>query len=376
MALTLVNYRLIPKILAGLAFVVGLVNVLTGALLILSLQDTDVFYNQWLQLVQVERGSNMLAILVGIVLVALGRGLWQQRRATWRWTVFFLLVSLVNSFLPPVTWHTAILSLAYLLLLVVYRRQFYRRTMDSMHYQKTIAWLSVLFALSYGVIGSYLLRTQFNNIHNWVDALYYTLETYSTVGYGDIVPVTSNAKIFTISMIIIGVVSFLTALSVLLGPVIQRNIKGVYKMVSTITRLDEHILLCGDNLLTREVAQTLLSQGKQCFFLEPTLALAATLEADGFTVVHVNPANEDDLRKVNAHRAAYLLSAYEDDARNILVMMAASQVREGHPGTKLELIARIEALHNIDKAKRAGATQVISPLKISADIVIKGFQLS
>ena len=137
-------------------------------------------------------------------------------------------------------------------------------------------------------------------------------------------------------------------------------------MVSNFSHLSEHILLCGDNVLTRELASHYIRQGKVCFFLEHEVTRAAILEADGFNVVHINPENPAELSSVNLHKAVSLVSAYDDDARNILVMMTAQSLQDEIKNPTLALVARIEQLHNIEKAKRAGATKVISPLKESA----------
>jgi Trk K+ transport system NAD-binding subunit len=142
-------------------------------------------------------------------------------------------------------------------------------------------------------------------------------------------------------------------------------------MMSSFSRMDKHVLLCGDNVLTRQLALSLTSQGKICFFMESDVTIANTLEADGFNVVQVNPENADELKQVNLHKAICIVSAYEDDSKNILVMMTAQSLNEDTKNDKLQLIARIEQPHNLDKAKRAGATQVISPLKMSAEWVAK-----
>ncbi len=76
-------------------------------------------------------------------------------------------------------------------LLLVYRHHFHKLQNDPLHFQKVVAWLSIFMALAYGVIGSYLLRGEFHGIQTWTDAIYYTFETYSTVGYGDILPGTT-----------------------------------------------------------------------------------------------------------------------------------------------------------------------------------------
>ncbi len=364
--------RWVPKVLAGMMFMIGVVDVLTGLLLMfhVNFSDDTGIYAEFSNITHLELGSNLAMVVLGFILIILGRGLFQQKHFAWQWSMVLMFLSLLDSVLSHV-WHTGILSLAFMILLISYRRYFHRLQNDSMHFQKMIAWLSIVMALGYGIVGSYLLRAEFKGLTSWTDAIYYTFVTYSTVGYGDIVPISPDAKMLTVSMIVVGVVSFLTALTMLLGPLIQRNITGVYKMMSSFNRLDKHVLLCGDNVLTRQVALSLTGQGKFCFFMESDPGISAALEADGFNVVHVNPENAAELKQVNLHKAVCIVSAYDDDSKNILVMMTAQSLNEETQNPSLKLIARIEQPHNLDKAKRAGATEVISPLKMSAEWVAK-----
>ena len=81
-----------------------------------------------------------------------------------------------------------------LVLLLITHRLFKEKSERRIGYQQLLALTSVLLALSYGMVGSYILRDQFANLKTWLDALYFTVVTYATVGYGDITPLTPQAK--------------------------------------------------------------------------------------------------------------------------------------------------------------------------------------
>ena len=364
----------IARAFALFIFLDGLANIATAIFIIFHLNHY-IHADQYASVVfddsKFKHGSDFIMLFLGLFLMKLGHGLFMQQRSSWYWAMAVVILSIINSLIPPVSLHLAISGGIYLALLFGFRRYFYRVDNGSMTYQQAIAWLSVFFALAYGICGSYFFRAEFNHIDTWVDAFYYTIVTYSTVGYGDIIPVTPDAKIFTASMILIGVVSFLTALTVLLGPLIQRNIRGVYKIMASLSRLNQHILLCGDNVMTRELARLYIQQGRACFFLEPNIALATALEADQFPVIRINPENTESLKEVKLQKAACLVAAYDDDAKNILIVISARSIDEANTGRHCRIVARIEELHNIEKAKRAGATEVISPLKMSADWLLK-----
>ncbi|MDF1759774.1 MAG: NAD-binding protein [Coxiellaceae bacterium] len=325
-------------------------------------------YADMTELVKVQQSSDFLSIIFGIILIVLGSGLYQQKYTAWVWTVIFSLLAFVNATLPAPSWFGMAFSIFIFVLLVINRRHFFRRSNSAAHYQTLIASCSVIFALVYGSVGSYLLRAQFHGLSNWIDAIYFTIVTYSTVGYGGITPITENARIFTITMILIGVGSFVTALSVLLGPVIQKNVKGVYKMVSHLSHLKGHIVLCGDNVLTHECAKAYVDHAQKCFFLEPDKTIAQRLEDAGYNVIAINPMNEKELATCNLEAATCFIAAYEEDSENILAIMSAATVCG--KDRKTRLIARIEKSYNVQNAKQAGADEVISPLRVSAHTIL------
>lgn len=362
--------RKMPAFLACVSLLLGLANLFTGIAPVFSIHSPTAIshYVDLTQLMKVQQSSDFLSIFFGIILISLGNGLYRQKHSAWLWTVIFSLLALINAALPTQSWWGMAFSLLFFILLMLNRHHFYRRSNSSARTQTLIASFSVIFALAYGSVGSYILRQQFHGLANWIDAIYFTIVTYSTVGYGGITPATENARIFTITMILIGVGSFVTALSVILGPVIQRNMKGVYKMVSHFSHLKNHIILCGDNVLTHECANAYSDQPQKCFFLEPDKAKAARLEDAGYNVIAINPMNEQELATCNLESASCFIAAYDEDAENILAIMSAATVC----GTnrKVRLIARIEKSYNVQNATQAGADQVISPLRVSAQTIL------
>ena len=168
-----------------------------------------------------------------------------------------MIVLLANNLYRGTTPHTAVVTLTLIAGLSLSHKQFYCRSEVKLGYAQIVALFSVLFALGYGIIGSYALRAQFNNLETWIDAVYFTFVTYSTLGFGDIHPLTAEAKIFVISMIPIGVGSFITAIATLLGPALEKRLKGVLGIMKKFQHITNHVIICGYSNVSESVIDEL-----------------------------------------------------------------------------------------------------------------------
>lgn len=367
------RHGVVPKVIGIAMMLYGIGNFLVGMLPMfglagaLSLDELNRYTG-----FEVQHASEIMSIFIGLVLIGLGLGLLSRRRGAWFWSIILQAIVFVNSCLPAFNFETLTASILFCGALIIYRKEFYVRNTQSQGIEIAIAWMSVLFALLYGILGSYFLRDQFSGIHNYIDAVYFTVVTYSTVGYGDITPITPNAKMFTISMIIIGITSFVTTLTVLIAPIIQSRVRGVYRIMNKLNSFTNHIVLCGYNDLSRLAATQLVKGGSVCLFLEKDHNIAEQIRADGFNVVTGDSSNSEQLASSNFKQADTLICADDDDAVNILTLMAAAELKENRTSSKaLKLVVRIEEPQNVDKAKRLGADTVISPAVIGGDLIAK-----
>ena len=114
-----------------------------------------------------------------------------------------------------------------LVLLLLFRRSFTRASLAT---GTLFALTGVLFTLGYGVLGSYVLGADFTpKLTNIIDAVYFAVVTMATVGYGDITPRTAEARLFCVSLIVLGLVVFATSLTAIIGPLIDNRMKKLLK---------------------------------------------------------------------------------------------------------------------------------------------------
>ncbi len=354
----------IPTLMSIFMIIVGIVHFLTGVIPVFrAATEQDLGnYSQYFFLADADQMGQVFSLFLGFVLMGLGLGLYHRRRSAWGWSLAFLLIALVNSIFGHLQLPNLVLSVLFIIALIILRSHFNLKSTSRMTYTQVISWLSVLFAVAYGAIGSYLLRDQFHGIHTWIDAIYYTLVTYSTLGYGDITPVTTDAKIFVISMIIIGVSTFVAAITLLFGPMIEKRIKGVLSIMNKLRNISNHVIICSYNPMSQYAANLLLEQGETVLFILRNPDLQSQLEHAGFHVLIGDATQQEVLESANLQKAKSIICAFEGDADNILTVMSAEALRKTLPPAKqFKILTRIEQKQNIQKAESIGADKIITP---------------
>lgn len=163
--------------------------------------------------------SGLSSFLLGFLLTLLGFGIYRRLKVVWGITSFLLIVSILFNLLA---WNFLGVFLSGAILWYLYSKKDEFRAPLKISFQYIVAIWIMAFILIYGTTGFLLLGDQFEpNISTSVQALYQTVITVSTVGYGDFVPVTESARIFTVSTVLLGVGGFFSIIILLVSPFIK-----------------------------------------------------------------------------------------------------------------------------------------------------------
>jgi voltage-gated potassium channel len=317
--------------------------------------------SRFLQYTYFQQASFIITMLLGLMLVYLGWGLYLKKRSSWLMSVGLLALLIIAAIYPKLNIIQLCLAVVSLIVLVLYKKSFTVVT-ESVNRQSWVAWLSALVAVLYGTLGSYALHDQFKNIHSLTDAFYYTVVTYSTVGYGDVSPITGEAKLFVVTMILVGLAAFAAIITMVIGPMIQEKLKKVFAMVESISQLKNHAILCGLNPLTLELAKGYVKKKVTVLFIVDNPNDLKKLDEMGYHALLGNMSDQDIIRQASLVHASYCVCALDDDAQNILITMKVANATKGkHPKHPLQLITIIRDESNEGVAKDSGATQVIVP---------------
>ncbi|MBO0331702.1 potassium channel family protein [[Muricauda] lutisoli] len=225
---------------------------------------------------------------------------------------------------------------------------------------KIVLALSLMVVvLLFGVVG-YKMLSDFT----WIEAVYMTIITVTTVGFSEVRPLDANAKIFTVFLIVTSVFIFGFAISVVTEYILGKNSLELLKkkkVKKQIDSLSNHVVVCGFGRNGMQAAEKLIAYKKPFVVIEKDKEIIDRHEEDVLFVE--GDANEDEiLLQAGIDRAQYLITAVPDDAANLFIVLSARQLNKN-----LFIISRASQITSIKKLEFAGANKVIMPDKIGGD---------
>lgn len=222
-----------------------------------------------------------------------------------------------------------------------------------------LALALLVMVLLFGVFGY-----RFLSDYTWIDAFYMTIITVTTVGFSEVRPLDTEAKIFTVVLIVTSVFIFAFAISVITEYILSRNALQLLKkkkVKNKISSLSSHVIICGFGRNGNQAAERLKAYNRPFVVIEKDREVIEKFEEEILFVE--GDANEDDtLIEAGIDRAQYLITAMPDDAANLFVVLSARQLNNN-----LFIISRASQITSQKKLKLAGADKVIMPDKIGGD---------
>ncbi|MCO4763256.1 MAG: potassium channel protein [Myxococcales bacterium] len=234
-----------------------------------------------------------------------------------------------------------------------------RRTDARTPLMRTAASIGLLFAI--GTVGYFVIG---QGTVSPVDALYMTVITLTTVGYGEVVDLSGNpaGRLFTMALLLIGVGTFIYFVSNLTAFMVEGNLEKILwsrRMKNKIGKLKGHTIVCGGGHTGEAVLRELLETERPFVLVEHDPARVAQLVAltgVEFPVV-IGDATEDEcLERAKIGEAEGLVATISNDKDNLIVTVSARLLNDD-----LRIIARCIDKKVGDKLMKAGANAVVSP---------------
>lgn len=222
------------------------------------------------------------------------------------------------------------------------------------------ALLLLILVLFIGILGFRIIAD-----YTWIDAIYMTVITITTVGFEEVNPLDNTSKIFTVFLILSSVVIVGYAISIITEYILSRNnLEDIKqrKMQKEIEAMKNHIIICGFGRNGKQAARKLRTYNKPFVIIEKEKEIIERLQEENVPFVLGNANEDETLIEAGIERASTLISALPSDADNLFVVLSARQIN-----SKMTIISRASQETSYNKLKLAGANNVILPDKIGGD---------
>jgi len=201
---------------------------------------------------------------------------------------------------------------------------------------------------------------------SWGDASYMVIITAFSVGFGEVVPITSPwLRLWTMALIMLGCtgIIFITGSFVqwLTEAQIQRALGGK-RMENEIEKLKNHAVICGYGRIGRMIASQLVAGGIPFVIVDQSAERVAEAREDGYLTLQGEATDEVVLRAAGISRARVLATVLPNDAANVFITLSARNM-----SPQVQIIARGEVPSTERKLLQAGANRVVLPAHIGAD---------
>lgn len=198
---------------------------------------------------------------------------------------------------------------------------------------------------------------------SWLDSLYMTTITLTTVGFTEVVDLSTHpgGRIFTIVLILMGMGGVLYFISTATAFVLEGQLGHVFwrrRMEKKSKHLKDHVIVCGSDSTALYTAQEIQAVRRPLVVLcdDPERVEAIRSELDGVPILSGDPTSEELLEKAGIDRARGVVACTRSEKDNLLITVL---VRQTNP--EVRIVARVTDIHGVNRVERAGADAVVAP---------------
>ncbi len=197
-----------------------------------------------------------------------------------------------------------------------------------------------------------------------LNALFMTTISITTVGYGEVIPLSEAGKWFTIFLLIISWSTFAFAITRITQFIVSGEVHRYFKtrkLMKDIGQLQDHVIVCGYGRNGHEAVKILRSHGLDFVVIEKNHDLMDRSRHEDGALLRIegDSTNDDVLLSAGIERARALISTLPVDADNLFIVLSARGLNP-----ELQIISRCSDVNSIAKLKKAGANNVIMPDRI------------
>jgi voltage-gated potassium channel len=222
--------------------------------------------------------------------------------------------------------------------------------------------VAVITAVAFAVIGIGTAGYVAIERMTFLDALYMTVITVTTIGFREVQPLSDAGRVFTMVMAFAGIGVIFLAASEVGREVLQGDLRrfiGAQRGLSMVQKMENHVVVCGAGRMGRAVVEVLRARQVPFVVVEKNPERCRSLEEGRVPVVHGDATQEATLRAARAETAKTVLLCLADDAHNVFAILLARQL-----SPRAVIIARAVQEGSEERLRLAGADRVINPYRL------------
>jgi voltage-gated potassium channel len=226
--------------------------------------------------------------------------------------------------------------------------------MEQIRRRLAIILIALVVTLGGGTLGFVLIEH-----YSVFDAFYMTLTTVTTVGSGELHPLSHVGRMFNAGLILVGVITLLLAVGAMTQTIVELELTHFFdkrKVKGMISKLEGHIIVCGFGRVGQGAADELGQAGVPFVVVDMDEDRVERAMRAGMLGVVADVSADETLLEIGINRARGLIATLATDADNLFLVMTAKALNP-----RLQLSARVNEESSEEKLRRAGADFVIAP---------------
>ncbi|RLA61534.1 MAG: voltage-gated potassium channel [Gammaproteobacteria bacterium] len=304
---------------------------------------------------------------LGVFLLIMSVGLWLRLQFAWLLAVLGLGLAIVLATLslqsdrPAGIWQLAYDTLLMGSLLAAHR-QF---SGGSFQLATLAALVAVLVLFAYTVFGTYYFGAQFSpQIDTLTDALYVSVVTMTTVGFGDFTPTTTDARLFLVSVILLSIALLSTAVGATLIPAMVSRIAQITTGRRVNVLRKNHYIIIGYSALAANTYRELADRQEQVTVILTRKSDSAHFNAEDIDIVVGDGGNLDTLREAGAEQAKAIMALMDDDSENAFVILAVKELQ-----IKAKTVVAVSQAKHLARVRRVHPDMIIAPQVLGGELL-------
>lgn len=231
---------------------------------------------------------------------------------------------------------------------------------------RRLLWVgaALTIVVAYGTLGYVLLEGW-----SFLDALYMTVTTMTTVGFREVRELDTGGRLFTLTVVLLGGGTALIGVSLMAAAIAEADLNGRTRrrrMARRIEELGDHFIVCAYGRVGRAAVRELRAAGVPFVVLDPREDLRDRMEREGIAFMIDDPSLEPVLRQARIETARGLICAVDSDATNVFITLAARSMKPD-----LFIVARASEPGSQERLERAGADRIVSPYASSGRHMVR-----